>query len=93
MKKITKIVEVKTPNCSHCKAIEPEYIKLKEKHPEVEFKEVIYPMDVEAKKYMEQFSIRSAPTFIVETQIEESYDNWKEEKAVKFEELESLFNE
>lgn len=80
-----KISEIKTPNCMRCKSIEPSYVALKEdftsKFPEkVEFKEYILNVDTEAKVYMEKYSLRAAPSFVVEV-------NGEEGKVVRFEDL------
>lgn len=84
------VIEIKTPNCNHCKAIEPEYIKLKEKFSNIDFKELVFGIDDDAKKYVQQFNIRSAPTFIAE------YTNEFGDiisQSLKFEELEDFLNQ
>ena len=80
-----KISEIKTSNCARCKSIEPEYNNLKtefiEKYPNlVEFKEYVLNIDEEAKTYMTKYSLRAAPSFVVEVDNEDG-------KLVKFEDL------
>lgn len=59
-----KIIEVKTPNCSRCKMFEPTLEKLvKEYNCELEVK--VFGRDPEVNELVEQYGIRSAPTFIV----------------------------
>jgi len=79
------VSEIKTPNCSRCKAIEPQYKELKEKlltdYPnKIEFHEYVLNINEEAKTYMIKYNLRAAPSFIVETDLENG-------KVVKFEEL------
>lgn len=79
------ISEIKTPNCTRCKSLEPSYNILKEefisKFPEkVEFKEYVLNVDEEAKTYMMKYKLRAAPSFVVEV-------NGEDGKVVQFEEL------
>lgn len=84
------ISEIKTPNCMRCKSLEPSYNILKEeftsKFPEkVEFKEYVLNVDDEAKTYMTKYSLRAAPSFVVEI-------NGQEGKVVRFEDLKEELN-
>ena len=61
------VIEIKTPNCSRCKMFEPEYQKIQSEHPS-------------AMEYAAEYSIKSAPTFVIE-------QDGKETIVVKQEEL------
>lgn len=81
-----KVSEIKTPNCTRCKAIEPEYIALKNKfiaeYPnDINFYEYVLNVNDEAKEYMTKYGLKAAPSFVVEVDSTEG-------KVVKFDELE-----
>lgn len=81
-----KVSEIKTPNCTRCKAIEPEYIALKNKfiaeYPnDITFHEYVLNVNDEAKEYMTKYGLKAAPSFVIEVDSTEG-------KVVKFDELE-----
>ena len=74
------VIEIKTPNCSRCKMFEPEYQKIQSEHPEHEYKVLVFGQDSSSMEYATKYSIKSAPTFIIE-------QDGKETIIVKQEEL------
>ena len=74
------VIEIKTPNCSRCKMFEPEYQKIQSEHPEHEYKVLVFGQDPSAMEYAAKYSIKSAPTFVIE-------QDGKETIVVKQEEL------
>lgn len=82
------VSEIKTPNCTRCKAVEPNYNLLKKeftsKFPEkIEFREYVLSVNDEAKLYMTKYGLRAAPSFVVEVNGENGkvvyFENLKEE--------------
>lgn len=62
---MSKIIEVKTPNCSRCKAFEPELERLLKEYPEYELEVKVFGQSEEVIDLVNKYGIRSAPTFIV----------------------------
>jgi len=58
-------IEVKTPNCSRCKQFEPTYQEIQKKHPEYQYRVLVFGQDPEAQELATKYSIRSAPTFVI----------------------------
>lgn len=58
-------IEIKTPNCTRCKAFEPTYQELQKKYPDFNYSTLTFGIDKEAQSLATKYSIRSAPTFIV----------------------------
>ena len=75
------VTEIKTPTCPRCKAFEPEYQRIQAEHPEHEYKVLVFGIDPSAMEYANKYSIKSAPTFVIE-------QDGKEAIVVKQEELE-----
>ena len=78
---MAKIIEIKTPNCSRCKLFEPEYQRIQAENPENTYEVLTFGVDPEAMEYSTKYSIRSAPTFVIEQE-------GKDAIVVKQEELE-----
>ena len=60
------ITEIKTQNCPRCKSFEPEYQRIQQENPQYEYRALVFGIDPEAMKYANKYSIKSAPTFVVE---------------------------
>ena len=63
---MAKIVEIKTQNCPRCKSFEPEYQRIQSEHPEHSYEVLVFGVDPLAMEYANKYSIKSAPTFVIE---------------------------
>lgn len=77
------IYEIKTPTCPRCKSFEPEYQRIQSEYPEHEYKVLIFGQNPEAMEYANKYSIKSAPTFVIEQE-------GKDAIVTKQEELEEI---
>jgi len=78
---MAKIVEIKTQNCPRCKLFEPQYQQIQANYPENTYEVYVFGVDPIASEYATKYSIKSAPTFIIE-------QDGKDAIIVKQEELE-----
>jgi len=63
---MAKIIEIKTPNCPRCKLFEPQYQEIQANYPEHTYEVLVFGVNPEATEYATKYSIKSAPTFIIE---------------------------
>lgn len=63
---MAKVVEIKTQNCPRCKSFEPEYQRIQSENPENDYEVLVFGVDPAAMEYANKYSIKSAPTFVIE---------------------------
>lgn len=78
---MAKIIEIKTPNCPRCKTFESEYQRIQKENPNNIYEVLVFGIDPKAMEYSNKYSIKSAPTFVIEQE-------GKDAIIVKQEELE-----
>ena len=78
---MAKVIEIKTPNCPRCKTFEPEYQRIQKENPDNMYEVLVFGIDPKAMEYSTKYSIKSAPTFVIEQE-------GKDAIIVKQEELE-----
>lgn len=79
---MAKIIEIKTQNCPRCKLFEPQYQEIQKLYPEHTYVALVFGVDSEAQEIATKYSIKSAPTFVIEQEDKDAI-------VVKQEELES----
>lgn len=78
---MAKIIEIRTQHCPRCATFEPKFQEIQKNYPNYEYKILIFGQDPEAQEIATKYSIKSAPTFVIEQEE-------KEALIVKQEELE-----